>query len=135
MPSFYRLRNPRSDLFSAGSPIVVNFMYRLALLALLFAGVATDGMAADSNQISGETLRSYKELALPGHGLGDMHLSSIRAHFDNLRGNFLLRYDGILPADSASIFATSHIYKVLNADEIFALNKDVDGFCHQPPRW
>jgi hypothetical protein len=78
--------------------------------------------------------QDFRQLAIPGHGIGDLRLTKDTASFSGLHGKLKIRYVGVLSNGSLSDFAGSRIFRILNGRHFFALNKGND-VCHKPPTW
>jgi hypothetical protein len=72
----------------------------------------------------------------PSFLMGPVELSTSSAKFAKLRGTMRLMFETTTPADTpGEDLASTRLYRIVNADEYFALNKGKPGFCYEPPRW
>ncbi|POY81532.1 hypothetical protein BKM09_024555 [Pseudomonas amygdali pv. morsprunorum] len=63
-----------------------------------------------------------------------MMLSRTSVKFPLLEGEMKLQYDDVWTNSDKAEFG-GDVYRVLNADEFFSLNKGKNGFCDKPVRW
>lgn len=63
-----------------------------------------------------------------------MKLSRTSAHFSLLKGEMKLQYSDTWKNGGDTDFG-GDVYRVLNADAFFSLNKGKNGFCDKPVKW
>lgn len=63
-----------------------------------------------------------------------LKLSRKSASFSKLKGKMKLQYSDVWNNGKDTEFG-GDVYKVLNADEFFSLNKSTQRFCDQPVKW
>jgi len=71
--------------------------------------------------------------------LGDLTLSTTSAHFAKMKGRMKLEYVGVLPAFAGASYAAefggASVYRVTNAESIFAANRNNRIECDRPTRY
>jgi len=104
-------------------------------IALLLAGAAP-AMAAGDAGAADPTARDYESEWDPRPGEETMRLGEKSASFSVFKGQLILEYAGIMPPETEWSYPDTRMYRILNGDEFFTLNKRTPELqCRQPPRW
>jgi hypothetical protein len=106
-------------------------IFATTLFAILGIGfpAAADGAARPP-------IREYKSMWEPVPESEHMWFAEDFASFSFLRGHMALAYAGMMPPQNDSSYPNIKIYRIVNADEFFSLNKGNNEYlCRTPVRW
>lgn len=111
-------------------------MNRLLFTATLLAIIGA-GIPAVADGTGRSPVREYKSMWDPDPGSEHMWLAEDFASFSGMRGHLVLAYAGMMPPENEKSDPNIKMYRVVNAEEFFRLNKGNNEYpcAGLPARW
>jgi hypothetical protein len=97
-------------------------MSRLLFAATLLAVIGA-GIPAVADGTGRSPVREYKSMWDPDPGSEHMWLAEDFASFSGMKGHLVLAYAGMMPPQNQPADPNIRIYRIVNAEEFFRLNK------------